>query len=723
METRYGYDGKYSSETKHNKTGENKEKENNNQKYDKLSLSEARLDTVMKINEKLTSSFTSINVTPTSDVKTVDLSKGTTNYKIIKTLYLCALRKINPIIITNYKNYPLWEAAADSYGFTGMQCVITQSLEDSTWFDNVGEITEKYVCKSPLLNYYRANYQPTALLQSYIQYGCLFVLDEFQLLKNQSLNIQKACQKILDQIVFINSTSRMLQMPCQISLRECQIKCYNESNKMLDNQFSYINVSPTGMGKTIITLDVAAKRGLKVFVISTPAALITWEKECAKYGFTDFIGITYQTLRTKITHEDIAANGFKDVKGYTYIKRSCGKTIPVYLTYHSGSFYPTNLLNDIISSGYNIIFDEVQLAKNPKSATMQACHEISKSVVNLNTLSRIAILSATPYDKIKFSESILKIAGIVTQDKMYDYDRSSMKYILHGYGLHQVISWANKINSKVTTSITGSFSVIKKSTIRWLSHELFTKVIKDAFVTKAIANYPTKLDIKSCYYKLSKSAEENLKYIEQGMKAATGYNQETDTLGKNIDLGRFKVQLHAMEHVKLEIPARVVAKQLDENPNDKVIIYLWHIDCINEMCNLLYEYNPKIINGSIKKSERSCIIDRFQAPTTKSRLLIVNIASGSESISLDDTDGRFPRTIYIIPNYYYLKIVQSTGRCQRMSSMSDCSVKIIYCKSQTIEPSILNKMNEKEEVVSDIVGDSGIQKVAKCAQWHEQINN
>lgn len=720
METRYGYDGKYTSETKDTKTAENKEKENNNKKYEKLSLSEGRLDTVMKINEGLTTSFTSI--TYSSDLTAVELSKGKTNYTIIKTLYLCALRKINPIIITTYKNYPLWEAAADSYGFTGMQCVIKQSLEDSTWFDNEGEITEKYVCKSPLLNYYRGNYHPTALLQSYIQYGCLFVLDEFQLLKNYTLNIQKACQKILDQIVFINSTSRLLQMPCQISLRSCQIKCYNETNKMLDNQFSYINVSPTGMGKTIITLDVAAKRRLKIFVISTPGALITWEKECAKYGFTDFIGITYQTLRSKITHEDIAKNGLHDVKGHTYIKRS-GKTIPVYLTYYSGSFYPTNLLKDIISSGYNFIFDEVQLAKNPNSATMQACHAISKSVVTLNTLSRISILSATPYDKIKFCESILKIAGIVTHTKMYEYDRSSKKYILQGYGLHELISWADKINSKATTDITRSFKVISKSNIRWLCHQLFINVIKDAFVSKAIAYYPTKLDVKSCYYKLSKYAEEKMRYIEMEMMQATGYDEQTDTLGRNIDLGRFKLAQHAMEYVKLEIPARVVARQLDQNPNDKVIIYLWHIDCIDEMCRLLYKYNPKVINGSVKKTVRSSIIDQFQAPTTKSRLLIINIASGSESISLDDTYGGFPRTIYIIPNYYYLKIVQGSGRCQRMSSRSDCSVKIIYCKSQVIEPSILDKMNEKEEVVLDIVGDSGIQKVGKCAQWHEQNIN
>lgn len=685
METRNGYDGTHigcnspSIESKENEiTPENNtltinDKKENEITPEKITLTEEEITHVVDINKKLDTQYMCIDMNMND------------NDNIKQVLALCAHRQLNPFIITSYDRLGDWVDSAYKYGFVSCVGITYSSLIEPS----VEDCEQIYMC------HYRGKYYTTDLFKAHINSGSLIIFDNFQLIDSPTSGTQKACRTIVDDVVEANNNTRIMQKPAQIILRDCQVSCYSESIEHLNTQFSTINVSRTGMGKTVITLAICANKRLNPFVISTPAALIHWEDESGKYGFSDFTGVTYQSLR-----------GIR------------GNTNHGYLTIFNGKYYPTALLQDIIRHGTLFIFDEVQLAKNPKTSTMKACHAIAKEVVRMNTTSRIAILSATPYDKIQFSESILKIAGIVTHDEMYYYDRSEKRYVMEGYGLHQLISWCDKINAEKTTTLLTAKKITKK-VITNMCHDLFVGVIKDAFVTKVIGEMPTKLKIRNGYYKLSKYGSERVNMIETEMVEATGFDVVTGKIGSKIDLGRFQSAMHEMEIVKIEIVARIVSKLLDTNSKAKVPILVWHKDVIDELCRQLHKYNPLVINGSVKKEQRRVIMDRFNAPTNKYRLIILNIASGSEAISLGDTQGDWPRTSYMVPNFHYIKLSQACGRTQRMSSMSDAEVYFIFSESQTLEPMINEAMASKEKVVDDIVEGSGQQKIASAERYDE----
>ncbi len=666
METRHEYEETHISDT-------TKPNDDIQPEPEKIVLTDEEIADVVEVNKKLDVQF-----------MCVDTNMENKN-NIKRVLGICAHRQLNPFIISSYKRVGKWVEATSKYGFFSSVCITLSALLEPSVEDG----DQIYV------QYYRGRYYITDLFRAYINQGSLIIYDDFQLINNPTNAPQKAMKTIYDEVITANSTSRVLQKPSQLSLIECQVPCYNESIEHLTKQFSTINVSMTGMGKSIITLAACITKNLTPFVISTPSSLISWENECGKYGVTDFIGITYQRLRGSkgnINHE--------------------------YLAYYNDKYYPTSALQELIRNGTMFIFDEVQLAKNPKTGIMKACHAITKEVVRMNTTSRVAILSATPYDKVQFSESILKIAGIVTHDQMYYYDRSERKYVLEGYGLHQLIGWCDKISYDKTNSLLTAKKITKKVIIN-MCHTLFTGVIKDAFVTKAIGERPTNLIIKNGYFKLSKYGSKRIKEIENDMVEATGFDKVTGKIGSKIDLGSFQKAIHDMENVKLEIVARVVRKKLMDGTNSKVAVYLWHRDSIDELCRLLHDYDPQVINGSVTGGKRRIVMERFQAPTNKYELVVLNIASGSEAISLDDTTGDRPRTCYIIPNFHYTKLAQATGRFQRMSSMSDAEVYFIFSESQDLEPRINAAMASKEKVVHDIVDGSGQQKIASAGRYDE----
>lgn len=691
METRYGYDGAYS--------------ENKKQANSTLDMTD-----VNKSVENLRNSYISRMCMNKDD------NENNMNNKIIKIFTLCSMVGLNPVIIGNMSDFPLWKAAAEQYKFEGLIFVDDMAFEDDEIIDVNSK--EKYLSNDPLVTFNRGKFYLTNRMQYMLMSKYIFIFDNMCLLDNGVLRKQAAAKKIYTSIKGTNC--RMLEIVNNISIMEVQVECYLDTIRILKSRFSVGNVSPTGMGKTIITLAAASHMNLIPFTIGTPLSLNTWENESAKYGYQWYNGISYQKLRGKITQDEINKYGVTNEKGHTYIfKNNTYK--PVYFTYEEGEFFPSKLILDMIQMGYLFIYDEVHLAKNQDTATSQVCAALSKAIVQSNSRSRICVLSATPYDKIKFSESLLKIFGIVTKDKMYVYDKSSRTYQLEGHGMHELISWAKHIDNDKTSNLLRKYpkSSMKKGLIMQLIHELFIQVIKDAFITKAVAMYPTKLDIKAGYFRLSKTGQLRLRQIEDDMVRATDFDITTGKIGKHLDLGKFQAAIHAMENLKIEIPSRVIPNDLDNNPNKKILLYLWHIDSIDEACRLLRKYNPMVINGSTKNNERAKIINKFQSPNNECRLLIVNIASGSESISLDDKYGNFPRRTYIMANYYYMKQVQASGRIQRMSSKSDGEVIIIFCESQTIEPSIYAAMNKKEQVLEDVVGDSGIHKIAKCATWHE----
>ena len=107
------------------------------------------------------------------------------------------------------------------------------------------------------------------------------------------------------------------------------------------------------------------------------------------------------------------------------------------------------------------------------------------------------------------------------------------------------------------------------------------------------------------------------------------------------------------------------------------------------------------IYGGQTFTERHSDINGFQ--TDKKRIIIANLAAGSECIDLQDITGKYPRASLVNPSYRAISVLQFIGRHDRAGAMSDCLTNLVLA-SGTIETSVGAKFNDKKGHL-DILND------------------
>jgi len=255
--------------------------------------------------------------------------------------------------------------------------------------------------------------------------------------------------------------------------------------------------------------------------------------------------------------------------------------------------------------------------------------------------------------------------------------------------------------------------------------------------------------------------EESLKMINDGinlLSSAVNWDpvlQQVSDQGK-WELGNISIGLRLIEKAKLMSIARYVKEEYKKNPHKKFVICCggsaiahheilasmineisykdivselreknlnWKKlpkDMINYMGNFLnLNSAPDILNGETPKEKRVEIIRNFQKNTKDSWCLIMSPGVGSESISLHDRHGNHQREMLITPSFHFSKILQSTGRVDRVGKMSDTKTMIVYSKNGVLETSILNSMIKKSQVARGLMADD--QKVVFPAQFDYYI--
>ena len=467
----------------------------------------------------------------------------------------------------------------------------------------------------------------------------------------------------------------------QIMLFPCQIDCYNKCLSLFKTQKSVFNASPTRSGKTITTLAQCSTLGLNPMVIGPSSIKASWDKETRKYGFFDYLFISYDSLAGKTK-----------------------KLNHPYLVIHNDEYYPTEHLRNIIKQGIMIIMDESHLTKNPKSRRNKACHAIVNCLYSMESKSKLTVMSATPYDKIKFSESVLKILGIIKHSKMYEYDRSTASYVFDGYGFGELIRTCNMIDQEKTSEILSGMKKINNTTIGAMCHSLFIELIKPKYITRIDPVFPTKVDARNGYFKISKEAERNIAMLEGKLIDVTGYDKNTGQMNEKIDMGAVLELLHNLERIKLEIIERLAINMLYSVPNSKLVIYLWYRDTTNMLAQKLAYYKPGIINGETAVKKRSDITDKFQEPNGDCRVLIGHPDAGGLGLALDDQHGGWPRTILMMADYRFISMAQALARCLGMLAKSNSNAWVVFANMQEVEQNILEKLSDKEKVVRDVVG-------------------
>ena len=471
----------------------------------------------------------------------------------------------------------------------------------------------------------------------------------------------------------------LIRVPIQ--LYDYQKPHYERICGILEKSPSYLDTSTMGAGKTIVTLKVALTLQLPMVIICPVALICMWEREANKYGVEILKIMSYATLRGTCTHPP--THGL--------------------LTLNAGRYYPTQKYVEMVQQGVLLVFDEVQNLKN-KSSQLDSAVELTRTILGCGGSSRIAALSATPCDKIEGVESLLKVIGIINQyDDLVEYDRS--KRTCNSLGLQEAYDTCLQYDPVRTSNL--HITVMRKKEAFQLCYDLYTQILKQHISSAAIP--PPKnvnKDVKNGFYKVSPEEFMRLRTLIDELATVLNYNEETGEVRMTKGgLGTLIKVMMKVEEEKLAIFYRLIVDTLENVPNSKVIVYLNYLDNIFMLRQFLTDYNPSVMTGSHKGHERDRIVNKFQEPNSKSRVLISNAKVGGVGLSLDDTDGKWPRHVFISASYHFIDLHQITGRVYRANTKSDAHISFVYIQGLEEEQRILNSLVSKSDTTRGMLYD------------------
>lgn len=468
----------------------------------------------------------------------------------------------------------------------------------------------------------------------------------------------------------------------EIELYEYQKPHCEKIIRSLKTRKSYIDCSTMGTGKTVMALYIAKKLKLDIYVICPVSMKEVWKETAERYKIKIIDIISYQTLRgvknKKISHNYLTRRDYKDIKN--------GRDTDIT------KYEITEKMKKIINDGIFCIFDEIQNVKN-KTAQAKACTTIT---TNIKGRSRIALLSATPIDKMEQIGNIYKMMGIIKTDEELTTSESFGREFEYS-GLQKIINIAKQINIKETIKIINENGINTK-TANKIAYEILTKIMKNEYINIAIKpkTETIKNDIKDGEYNLS---EKYMKKIKEGIDLIhLSVVMKNNKIEKIDDISGVMKGMHKIEEAKIKIITRLVREKMNERRR-KVIIYVNYKDSIETLKEKLSEYKILIMDGSTKQKDRMKITNQFNYPNSKYRILIANMRVGGTGISLHDTDGRYPRTMYIVPTYSIMDLHQATGRVNRAGTKSQPEIRFIYSKMK--ESSLINALARKKEILKE----------------------
>ncbi len=522
-----------------------------------------------------------------------------------------------------------------------------------------------------------------------------------------------------------------------INLWPTQSAHYARIRNILSRWVAYLDTSPMGSGKTVVTLKVAQDLRLPIIVVAPLSTLATWRETAAKFGVPIIMTMSYQSMRgsfKKPKPEPEEYNYQKDLS-HGLLRR-----IDEKISYDEAgkkykkpkrntTFHPTATLTNYMRSGILFVFDEMHNLKNPGTSQLASAHEIVKEANKFaldqegnehvssahaiireagkwSTKSKVSLLSATPTDKKVQTFSVVKMLGITDYTNMYVYDRSSRKY--NGTGIRDLEEFCMSRQPTKTREIIDTYGPLTNRNAISLVYDLYTKVVKEELVSSMTKPTITAtLDAKNAFYTMDQYSINLLRAAVGELREAVGFDPTTDTIKVNRSgLAGMTEALVKIETAKVNTMYNLALNKLRESAGNKVLIYLMYKKNIDTLAGLLAEYKPLILTGKTTATRRNQYMEFFQQPNSNYRLIIANPKVGGIGISLDDRDGNYPRFMFISPSYFFIDLHQATGRIHRGTTRSNATVRFVFGRGVEEELNILNALAKKTKVTKSMLASA-----------------
>ena len=445
-----------------------------------------------------------------------------------------------------------------------------------------------------------------------------------------------------------------------------------------------LDYSKTGLGKTYTTSALASLYGLPMIIITSPTVFKVWEDMHRNHGVVIWDMITYDGLRGR------ASTGCN----HRYLTRTADE-----------QFRPTDYLRQILAKGVILVFDEMSKLKNHGAGVRKAAHAIIKELVASRSCSRALLLSALPCDKTIQLLSLTQMLGIIIDDNFYEYDQSTKIYRL--LGARELVNWCMQADANTTRQIIGHRPITNRQTVPLMAVDLYSKIVAPR-LSSCMVYETEKVDIKNGYYHLP---EDDLRILtigetllSEGIKFG-GSDLDLDLSNRHINWGKVTRGLEYLGAAKLRTMARLAYAKLTSNSQSKGVICCWFVAHMEWMRDIFQNFGAKILYGRTSAANRRKIIDEFQEPNSKCRVLVINPTVGGIGINLDDRHGDWPRWMLIIPDYRLMEQVQCTGRIDRRSTLSksETEIRFVYSTSFRRETRILPALLRKSEAARRVI--------------------
>lgn len=313
-----------------------------------------------------------------------------------------------------------------------------------------------------------------------------------------------------------------------------------------------------------------------------------------------------------------------------------------------------------VPSNTLIIFDEVHRCKNMSTLNGKLLSSLKYCKI------MVLLLSATLSDTSKS----FRIFG----------------YLLGLYDLQKFNGWIKKVTIQNRNSLS-KVNILNGILFPEYGSQIKIADIRDEFPDNQVDVICYDLDKSKleAFNKEYKCIENHLSDLDNKI------NLSEQTLEK-LMYYRQKIEL-----IKSSIIIELTKEYVDNNYSVAIFVNF------NKTVELLQDKlgSKCIVVGSQSVKERDVNIDNFQ--TNKESIIICNIKSGGESISLHDLHGR-PRVSIISPSFSSIELIQSLGRIYRSGALSPALQRIIFC-ANTCEESICQRIKDKLDFITQITDD------------------
>lgn len=427
-----------------------------------------------------------------------------------------------------------------------------------------------------------------------------------------------------------------------------QLEHCNNLVHILTEHGRALDASDTGTGKTYTAIATAAMLDLKVLVICPKSVITSWQN-VLKFFKTKYYGITnYESVQNckfftkKSPKEKVECPYIKRVKikqnddtDINAVKNSKGEK---YGFTYSWKDIPDDML---------VVFDEMHRCKNQRTINSVLIYTLSQ------TKAKILMLSATVSDK----QENFAMAGYVLG--LYPHLRMAPR-------------WMDKVGKNFNHVTLG------------VHHAIYPKYASRMRIRDLGTLFPENQIVANCYdMDNAVEIQQQYKLIEDEIIKLKNKEDNSGCALSRILYARMRI-----EQLKMPTIIEQTKKCLEEGNSIAIFVNF------NQSLQLLAdELDTKcVVYGQQTTEERAYYVRQFN--TDKSRVIICNIQSGGEGISLHDTIGDYPRVSIISPSWSAQKIIQCLGRIHRANTKTAVRQRIIFC-ANSVEEMICENMKGK----------------------------